>query len=99
MEALGGRSAAPCPPLTNPRKPLETEPSRPSKRTRGGPSIGPNQVPRDGPFIAHAGLHFFQGMGQGADRPRQHEQSAAERRRETEFGEKDRKSTRLNSSH
>src|SRR5262245_48448162 len=66
-----------APRLTKAGEPIEVEPSRPSKRTCGGASIGPNQVPRDGPLVAYAGLHFFESVCQGADRPGQHEQSAA----------------------
>ena len=44
---------------------------------------------RDGAFVALAGLHFFEGMGQGAHRPGQDKQPATKRGRKAELREND----------
>jgi hypothetical protein len=40
----------------------------------------------DRPLAPFAGLHFFEGVGERADRARQHEQATAELRRKTKLG-------------
>src|SRR5438552_18185171 len=66
---------------------LVVEPLCGAKRTRRRARIGPSEMPRDRAFVAFARLHLFESVGQRADRTRQDEQPAAERRREAELRE------------
>src|SRR2546430_7325342 len=54
---------------------------------RRGASVRPDQLAGNWSFVAFARLHLLEGMGERADRARQHEQAPAQRRREAELGE------------
>src|SRR5712691_7796793 len=57
-----------------------------AKLARGRTSVRPDQVPGNWSFVAFAGLHLLERMGQDADRARQREQAPAERRGKAELG-------------